>query len=203
MAVLIPDGYAQVTLNWTNVFTSRVYSTVLGVKQDDATADEIGETVSTAWSTSLKDPLDASISLSTLTIRVGPSTGPDPGLAIDYPVNLPGNEAMSGVPCNSALLVKKLTAFGGRANRGRNYWPGLLAEGNVDEVGNVESSHVSYLQGIFLDFFGKLGSGNDVTTSPCPLVILHDETSPTTTPRLVVAVQVQPLIATQRRRVRP
>ena len=133
---------------------------------------------------------------------MGPSTGPSPGVSVEIPDGQVGTEAMTGAPANCTTLVSKLTAIGGRANRGRNYWPGQLSASTVNEVGQISSTHRDYLQVQFIDFFGALGSGNSGVTDLCPVVILHDETSPATTPQPVVAVQVQNVIGSQRRRIR-
>lgn len=203
MAVVIPDDYAQVTLNWSHSESERQWSTVLGVQASASTANEVGDNVIAAWTNELRQAMDTSISLATVTVRMGPSSGPDQGISLEMPVNVAGLEAMTGAPSNCTVLVRKLTAFGGRANRGRNFWPGMIADGNVDEVGRLDESHQDYLQVRFVDFFAALGSGNGGTGALTPAVILHDEESPSTDPRLVSAVSVERLIGTQRRRVRP
>lgn len=202
MAIVVPEGFAQVTLNWQHSETDKQWSTVLASDVGIATAADVAETYELAWSVELMQATDTSLVLASVLVRMGPSVGPDPGLTVEVPVGTAGTSAMTGAPSNCTVLVRKLSVFGGRANRGRNYWPGMISDGNVDEVGRLEGSHVTYLQTRMTEFFGALGSGNGATTAVAPAVILHDETSPSQDPRLVSAVQVDPVIGTQRRRVR-
>jgi len=202
MAVVIPDGYAQVTLNWKHTSASREWSTVLGVQHDDALAGEIYGTVLAAWAAELQPEQDTEIELTTVTVRMGPSTGATPGLAIDFATNLTGSEGMAGTPANCALLVRKYSPIGGRANRGRNYWPGFINEASVNEVGVITSGALGTLQTAFTDFFALMGSGNAGSTALTPVVILHDEASPSTIPALVQAVSVDSVVGSQRRRIR-
>lgn len=202
MAVLIPTGFAEVTLNWTHLDSSKEWATVLGCEQGIETPENVGETYELAWNSNLMSVTDNTLELTSIDVRVGPSSGAAPGLTVNYPVGAVGTNPMSGAPANCTVLVKKLTNLGGRANRGRNYWPGMVADGQVDEVGTLDPAVVIGLQSAFVDFFGDVASGNGATTSPCPMVILHDEASPTTEPTTISAVQVMSIIATQRRRIR-
>ena len=202
MAVVVPTGYAQVTYNWVNLTGDSNYSTVLGCQHTDAGANEIADTFREAWSAHLQSEQDASIRLTEIVVKKGPSTGPTPGLQVEFPVNEDGGNPGSLCPPNCAMLVRKLSNFGGKANRGRNYWPGFTFDGQVDELGQIDPTVITSMQGQFTSFFGALGSGNGATTALCPAVILHDESSPATAPVLVSAVQVDGMIASQRKRIR-
>jgi len=202
MAVVVPTGYAQVTLNWVNSTGDSNYSTVLACQHTSAGANEIADTFSTAWQTHLQPAQDTNMELTEIVVKVGPSTGPTPGLQVEIPVNMFGANAGSLAPPNCTLLVRKLSLFGGKANRGRNYWPGFVFDNQVDELGRLDPAIVTAMQGSMVDFFAALGSGNGAATALCPAVILHDESSPATSPVLVSAVQVDPMIGSQRRRIR-
>ena len=202
MAIVIPTGYAQVTFNWQHTLSSRGWSTVLGVSHDSAGAADIAETAIDAWTGNLAIVQDSSITFESVTVRMGPNSGATPGITLEVPVNEFGSTNLVGIAANCTLLVRKLTNFGGRANRGRNYWPGFLAESMVGEIGDVDPTIVSNFQTIFVDFFGDMASGNGATTALTPNVILHDEASPATTPSTVTAVQVDSIIGSQRRRIR-
>jgi hypothetical protein len=203
MAVVIPEDYAQVTLNWQNSEADRTWSTVLGVSCGSATAYNVADTMIAAWSAELAPLQDSSLQFTTCTVRLGPSTGPTPGLSVDVAVNVAGGDSMAGASANCALLVRKFTAFGGRANRGRNYWPGFLEGSLVDEIGRLDETKQAALQSAFISFFAALSTGNGGSTSLTPAVILHDETSPSSIPGLVASVSVERVIGSQRRRVRP
>jgi len=202
MAVVIPQDYAQATLNFRHDDASRDSSVVLGLSAVGATAAEVFETVETAWFTELAPQTDTNTRLASVGVRIGPSTGPFPGLSVEFPSGAAGTDSGSYCPPNVGLLVRKFSVFGGRANRGRNYWPAMLETTDVDELGVIASLTVTALQTAFTDFFGLLASGNGGGTALCPAVILHDEDSPADEPVLVSAVSVDGLVATQRRRLR-
>lgn len=202
MAVVIPQDYAQATLNFRHDDANRDMSVVLGLSAVGATAAEVFETVETAWFTELAPQTDTNVRLASVAVRIGPSTGPFPGLSVEFTSNAAGTDSGSYCPPNVGLLVRKFSVFGGRANRGRNFWPSMLETTDVDELGVISSLTVTSLQTAFTDFFGLLASGNGGNTALCPAVILHDEDSPADDPVLVSAVSVDSLVATQRRRLR-
>jgi hypothetical protein len=202
MAVVIPSGFAQITYNWKHVDANRRWSTVIGVETGIQTAASVGETAINAYVRNLQDVSDASVALESVTVRMGPSTGPAPGITIEIPADLAGITSLQGIAANCTLLVRKLTAVGGRANRGRNYWPGLLAESMVGELGEIDPTIRDNFQVIFIDFFADLASGNEAASALIPAVILHDEASPATSPAPVAAIQVDSIVGSQRRRIR-
>jgi hypothetical protein len=57
-----------------------------------------------------------------------------------------GTAPFSAAPANCAQLVRKLTAFGGRKNRGRLYLPWSINEGLVDEIGSIDATFTSDTQ---------------------------------------------------------
>ena len=202
MAVVIPVDFAQATLNLRHADAGRDCSVVLGLSAVGATAAEVFETVETAWFAELAPHTDSQVTLDTVSVRIGPSTGSEPGLSVTFDSGAAGTDGGTSLPSNTALLVRKYSVFGGRANRGRNYWPFMVESAEADELGVITSLTVTSLQTAFTDFFGLLGSGNGATTALCPAVILHDENSPVSDPRTVTAVSVDSLLATQRRRMR-
>ncbi len=103
-----------------------------------------------------------------------------------------GTVTGDGMTPQVAYLIKKLTALGGRRNRGRMYLPGAN-ESKVDGQGNVSSSFVTSLQTAADWFFTDLG------TADIGLVILHADSS---TPTDVTGLTAQAKVATQRRRLK-
>lgn len=107
-----------------------------------------------------------------------------------------GPNSANTVPSNTAVLVKKLSGLRGRSNRGRMYVPGVH-EGDVNPNGTISAGVVTALQGfadLMLDGFSEVGGG-------CQMVILHDQTV-SDPPTIVTELQVDPVVATQRRRMR-
>lgn len=96
-------------------------------------------------------------------------------------------------PPNTAALVRLGSGLVGRTNRGRMYLPGMVDESDVDSAGNIDPTVVTGLQGVMNYLVAALG---DVSAQ---LHILHSDVG---SPTLVTDVQVQPVVATQRRRLR-
>jgi len=123
------------------------------------------------------------------TINAG--TGPEPGQAGTF---LTGGSAISTIPINGALLVRKSTALGGRSNRGRYYIPWSLQESDVSDVGTIAGGTQSDWQDLQDDFLASL------VAADVPMQLLHSGAGD---PATVVSLSVQGVIATQRRRLRP
>lgn len=135
--------------------------------------------------------------------------GQDAGEPITFDVT-PATEARGGatsepLPQNCSLLIRKLTALGGRRGRGRMFLPGI-DEDTVSSAGFVAGSTLTAWQGIFDDFFDALpvdGAAGGVGDAVNP-VLLHSEVVGETTPAptAITGFAVQSVIATQRRRLR-
>lgn len=204
MAVVIPSGYHQITYLWRHASLTRDFATVFGGQASSSIANaDLAETWVEAWDNELKSRTDSSLTLRAVIVRSGPNTGEFPGETSEVTVGTAGTSAFESSPVNCALLVKKTTLFGGRHNRGRSYWPGLIADTDVSEIGVVGSAQVTAIQTDMDQFLAAVISGNGATTQPIDPVILHDEESPSTGPTVIQALVVSNIIATQRRRVRP
>jgi hypothetical protein len=107
-----------------------------------------------------------------------------------------GTVSDSPITSNCALLVKKNTALGGRRNRGRFYAPPtFLNEGAVDASGNIAAGPLATLQTLWTNLFNELA-----TADLEPQLFHQGAGAPVPTP--IVAFTVDPMIATQRRRMR-
>lgn len=117
----------------------------------------------------------------------------------------PGTRAGEFAPPNVALLVRKRTALGGKKNRGRSYIPFILAVSEATENGAVAPGSIAALQGACTTFLAQL------TTDVTPMVI-ENKTFNTPLPphhvtfiggsnAQVTSYVVEPIIATQRRRL--
>jgi hypothetical protein len=109
------------------------------------------------------------------------------------------------VPPNVAVLVKKITPFGGRINRGRTYYPFAASTANVSENGTIAAGSVATFQTQVNLFLNQLNTDNT------PMVILNKIYNTPHPPRYVTnynagstvtSYTVESIIATQRRRVR-
>lgn len=191
----IPAGYSQVNILWTGGGIPTGAQTTFGLDNQGSsfTPAQIANSVVVAYNTGdLVQFQSSTIGGATVLVKNGPvSTGP----SAEAGSFGPGTGSSMAVPPNSAVLIQKVTALGGRAGRGRMYWPGW-PEGNVDSAGVLGEPTRTNFEAEIQAFFDLLALGD---LSP---VLLHAEGSPISTPTPITSFQVSPTMATQRRRLR-
>lgn len=118
----------------------------------------------------------------------------------EEPVIFQNREGFNGTssediaPPNCSLLVKKLTASGGRHHRGRMYLgPGLLQNDSLSDAGFLTTPFVTAYQAFFDSWYSDL-----IDADMVPTLFHSDITSPTA----ITSLSVESQIATQRRRLR-
>lgn len=133
--------------------------------------------------------------------------GPDP-LVFSASDPTIGGTAAGPLPQNCTFLLDKNSIFGGRRNRGRMYVPGP-PENDVSPTGTLgPGALVTGTQ--IADFFAGLPLS--LTHNTNPLVIFHSYSWPSgpdpgpppgfPAPTPIVGIECDPIIATQRRRLR-
>lgn len=119
---------------------------------------------------------------------------------VDYDVelfsNAVGTDTLEPLTQNCALLVQKRTGLAGRANRGRMYLPGLLAQDNVSPNGQIDPTSLGELQTSFTAWYDDLLV--EASTGITDLLVLH----PVGAGTVITAFVVDDVLATQRRRLR-
>jgi hypothetical protein len=131
--------------------------------------------------------------------------GQDGGPPINgfYPLGDVGTSGTAKLPQNCALLIDKFTARPGRTGKGRMFMPGVLREGDVNNVGVLTSAFYSEMANSAGNWLEDLAAPADDVAPPQPMVLLHNEGVPGgTSPTPVVGFVPQHTIATQRRRLR-
>lgn len=119
------------------------------------------------------------------------ATGPIGGLSSALVV---GTKSAPMIPCNSAFLLQKHTARGGRMGRGRCFLPPIWTdENNVSPLGIITAFDLSQMQVLWTSALTAL------LASDCPPVLLHADGS---TPDPITSWTISDLCATQRRRMR-
>lgn len=136
-------------------------------------------------------------------IRLGDgSTVPFEAVAAGAAVSGSNSSAMT--PPQVCALVKKTTGVGGRANRGRTYFPYMLQQNAVNETGQISSGTLSAFQASLNTFLAQLA------TDGIPLCISNKIFNQALPPHhvtsinfgnLVTAYNLEQLVATQRRRL--
>jgi len=157
----------------------------------------------TNWNLNIRSHLDSQVTCLKPTIRLGDGSD-TPYEATASGATQVGLVAATFAPPNVSLLVKKLTARGGKKNRGRTYLPFSMPTADISENGTVSGGMVGVWQGNFDDFLSQLD------TDATPMVIknqLFDTPLPphfvehVTIGERVTSMEVETLIATQRRRL--
>lgn len=182
----IPEGFGQVNWFWNCGSSSRKAQTTFGVQL----GGEVVPTGLVAWhSAAMNDLMTLTVFdywIDKITLQVG-GGGPTIEAALDHHGGGGGN----GVSAAVSVLLRKHTASGGRANRGRMYFPGV-EETSVGEDGSLLAAAVTD----YTDAAASLltDEGNIVGG-----VVLHDGPA---APTLITSITCESIVATQRRRQR-
>lgn len=193
MPLVIPDGFSQVEYRWSLTGDPEVMVHTCGIDNGVIVGDLIGAGLLNsdflnAW------PVGNQASVYTylgVVLRVGNASGPP--TIFEVPASRVGGNASVSPPAqNTCLLVRKQSSQGGRAGRGRMYMPPFMFdEASISPAGVINSAPVNQIQGFIDAWFHR----NDA------YVILHSEGS-TLPPSPIGSFIVDPIVATQRRRLR-
>jgi len=192
--MLIPAGYGQLNFKFTGQAVPTGAEVTVGFT--NAESQTIGDVLA-AVATSLVPADFASIiendsQLATILVKLGPN---DIGPSGEASVGLEGDAGSDGTVPNVAALVTKFTELGGRAGRGRLYWPFVMASW-VDDAGTIGSGTVDTITECWNNFAGAMD------TAGLPLTLLHGADSPIDVPTPISGFLCQATAATQRRRLR-
>lgn len=147
--------------------------------------------------------LDSEVLIQPTIVRLGDGSD-TPFEAVAAGAAVAGGNAELMVPVNCAVLIKKLTALGGKANRGRTYMPFALTATDCSENGTILGTRVTADQTVADTFLAQLA------TDTTPMIISHRVFNTPLPPHFVTAITVGPLvtsykvegqIGTQRRRL--
>lgn len=195
---LIPVGFSEVTFKLRPTGGSRIATWSIGV--DDSVVVDPNPAVTAlnfyTYASETGGPYKATAMSSDWTFvgvhvtqmqEVGP-------LGADYDNPIVGTATAAQTPVNTSLLVDKRTGIGNRRNRGRCYPPPtMIAESQINNLGAITAT-LSTVQAYF-DHIKSAAAVGDYQ-----LVLFHQ--TPPFTPTPITSLVVQPLVATQRRRMR-
>jgi len=191
LTLLIPAGFGQAVASFDFIGgQSNPLNMVFGYQNTNAqspaaAAATIGGQIGTAFAGVVFTNQVTFLSLSVIQ-----NPGQQTGLAV---FSTPGGSAGLCAPPNTAYLVHKVSTLGGRPGRGRMYWPSVDT-GDVNEAGVVNGPSLVVLQSAMTVLFQQLA------VLFLPMVILH--TSPAIPPTVISGLVADPVVATQRRRLR-
>jgi hypothetical protein len=186
----IPSGFGQVNLRFRGAGYPTGAEVTFGIQVLTAgDPTDVGEAIRTLWGTELQERTPVQVTLNTILVKFGPN---DTGPFVEIGVGQGGGGSAGNVNPNMAILITKVTALGGRANRGRWYYP--VAEDQVANAGILNPAEVTEMNTQVAAFLAGLTAGDT------PMVVLHND--PLTAPTTVTGMLVQGTTATQRRRLR-
>lgn len=189
----IPAGYMQVTHILDGSATPRGGAVVLGFQPPvDMTMQEVAVLTVEAFNQNVAVGFTTALNSSITRVKMGPDeTGP----SADFSFTLSGTDGTTSMPPQVAALVKKNTNEGGRAGRGRSFWPGV-SEADVNQAGAWGAGPLVANQDRWNDYMDQLA------LSGLTMVVFHSPGAPLTTPSVVTSLTLDGRVATQRRRLR-
>ncbi len=201
MPIVYGPQNALISLIWeSGNFASGSGATVFGLELDpltESTIAAVAAAIPSIWSTHLRPTTDSDYTLASVRYETDTLSG-------EVVASLAGGGSVTGPPSNTALLCSYFSIFKGRRNRGRNYWPGLLGETQVDERGTIVPARVTSAQNDIDAFFAAIIARPEVVNQCISQSATPGAVTPPIIPWPRVATRVvQPVIGTQRRRVRP
>ena len=154
---------------------------------------DIANAFITEWNTTIRTVQHSNVTLDSVYVKTGPNaTGSDGA----KPAGLNGAIGGDCAPANLAILVRKVTATGGKRGRGRMYWPGV-PEAYIDSAGVLGAGVLAAWQTQASAFLAAMDGWN------LPLCLLHSPgISIPPAPTDIVALTVQGTAGTQRQRMR-
>jgi len=195
VADLIPPGWAQVTVPLQHAESTRVAAVVFGVEvggQPDA--DLLAVAVQSRFQTSLGPRFDSQVLIGPARTVVGQDGAEPTQGATDFTGG--GGASGSTPPSNVAVLARKRTARGGRRGAGRMFLPWWMREDEANDTGRLTTAAITAGNTALANFLSGLqADGTD-------MVVLHSvgQTTPGN-PNVVTSLTVDPVVATQRRRL--
>lgn len=201
MPKLLPAGFTDVCVAFLRTGDQEEMCVTFGVasgSEEDPFA--IATSVALDWAAAIPAAnLPNVVHGTRVTTRV--SQGDDPPLIGEAALAQTGTASGSTLPQNCAYIFRKATSFGGRRGRGRMFLPWALAN-DITATGVISTTAVSNYNSLGATLLSNLNSGT-AGTKISPMVILHNDGGPSTPgPSVVTSLTLDPVIGTQRRRLR-
>lgn len=197
--LVIPPGFAQFSFFVVNGGVGhRCVWTVGGKLAGTGLSPAQGSALIVAVGNALKPIWDFNVTMTGFHALIG---NDGPPMALDVTSAITGTgPTMTMLPPNVSYLIKKTTAFAGRAYRGRIYLP-FIDNIGVAESGAVTGATLTKLQTASDALFAAPGTGS--TTGVTGWWLLHRALPGVVAPAPTQIVSFQPelFVATQRRRL--
>lgn len=204
MTLVVPQDFASVvqTFIWTGDPEPMAITYGVGIDTGSppASVTDLAEDLRDAFDTAMLPSIDGILSMGQTEVSWQDSAPPTPPLiGVAAGGGSGGGTAGSVLPQNSAFLVHKRTALGGRGGRGRLYVPGV-DESVCSDLGAITSTWQNTFNTALAAWLTAIVGIVGVTN----MVLFHDDGGAyaAETPYQVVSLTLDPNIATQRRRLR-
>lgn len=153
MGVLVPPGYGIAKYRWRCSGDSEEMISTLGFKVGEPAPPSVvaGQLATIYVDSGWGNRLSAAYTFTGVTVSIGPPEAAEVG---ESQMALVGGLAVEPPPSNCALLVTKITALGGKGNRGRMFLPaGHLQEAGLDSNGFMSAPSLSEAVACNTDWF--------------------------------------------------
>lgn len=203
MTLEIPPGWAHVSVEHRATGDPDPWYTTWGIQvPTDGVAAGV-EQLLDAYKASFESLLGNHVSVTGANVVVGNDGDPVRFFQPSTGGTWVGDKTTGMLPQNCALLIKKNTGLGGRRHQGRCFMPGGLPEGDVDNVGVIATGQYNLWTTAVNAFLTELDLPLGVGDEETGIYILHNDSgTPPVAPSRVISLVVDPVISTQRRRLR-
>lgn len=193
-----PDGYGIAKLIWSLLGDPEPMICTFGYSRPEAgTPDDDATAIALSYAAAfVAADLGTEWTFRGVEVQWGEESGSGGAVGVFVTAEA-GTGAAPRIVQNTAGLVHKRTAVGGRRGRGRFYWPaGYFAESVVSGNGSITAGIVTDMNVQFSAFLDELG------TNEVPMVLLHVQELDLIPPYDVTTLALDATVATQRRRLR-
>lgn len=200
----VPATAGQVTFVLTLTGDNEPMVLTCGIAVSEGAAQAVAESIADSLNTSnaLRAVISSLYKFTSIEVAINRGTAAEPDYEVGVvSVNISGSNGAAALPQNSAWILRKFTSLGGRRGKGRMFVPGL-AEAVVSATGQVQDDFLDDLQAAATFFYGLLSFiDGDVQCVP---VLIHsaEVLANAPAPTIINSFGVDPIIGTQRRRLR-
>lgn len=204
MTLVIPQDYAEVVQSLILSGDAEPMAVTYAVGIDSgappASASSLAADLRSAFVTAFSAFFNPLFTISQCEVRWQDTAPPaPPQIGVGPGSTIATGSAGTLLPQNSAFLVHKRTSVAGRGGRGRMYFPGVY-ESQANNIGQVDPAAVSAFNTSLASFLAAVPG----VTGVINMVVLHDSLGAFAgaPPAIITALDCDPVIATQRRRLR-
>lgn len=190
MSLVIPGGFCNVTVTFACDSNTKSQSTAVAFFLGSGSTADVLETFAPSWHSNMEgSALSEHYTVTRYTVETASQVS-------EQVVAEVGTGSFSPSPPNVSAIMKKVTLNRGRSQRGRLYLPGgYVPESATDAGGNIDPALVTSLDNNFNAVI------SDMYIAGFNPVLLHSE-GVSGEPTPITQFNAEPMVATQRRRLR-